>query len=185
MEQEKAISENKTDAANASDNNVRINVVVVNLLVLNLFIGFLAAVGIGFKLLQNPVDYIPQEIVLCIMLYIIFRLLANCRWALFAFWGILCLNAIVSILMHYNVGLNIGLLIVWVLLFFLPRNGKTSWRIILESPQTNKMEQKDKKTLIVIYSIIMIAIIAGIAKNTINVQQPSSKSNGSVMMQQK
>ena len=56
MEQEKIISGNKTDATNASDNNVRFNVVVVNLLVLNLFIGFMAAVGMGFKLLQNPVE---------------------------------------------------------------------------------------------------------------------------------
>jgi hypothetical protein len=163
MKQENHIPENDS----VKNNSTHINGIVESLLVVNLFVFICAAIVGGYNLLQDPMEFVPLEIIICISVYVVYRLLDNCRWALIAYFVLLLISVIYDIIINPNASVlgDLGLIAMWVLLFFLPKNGKTSYRIILESPQTNKVEQKDIKALIIIYSIIAVAIIVGIVRN--------------------
>lgn len=159
-----------SEITKSNENSYEMNGVVQFFLVGALFFNVLAAVGIGYDLLQNPIENTVKEILLCLQAFLIFRVLDTCRWALFTMFGLMLIYMTITII-TYGFGSDfykiLATFVFWTLMFFLPKNGRTSWCIILESPQTKKIEKKDRYALIVIYCVIVIAIIAGIVKNAI------------------
>ena len=135
---------------------------IAEFLMLLAFIGFVfGSIMSAFTIARAPISIVNVAISL-FMVYVTLRLLDNNRIAMYVFFAYL----LIQVIMSYTIPQTatqywIVTFVLYAISFCLPKDGKTTWVIIHNSPQNVTMDAKDKKLFYVICMISALSAAIG------------------------